>query len=106
MGWGWAQPVLRKERPGCWPYNWLGSVVNHMLCRLVAPWFMVLGCYPILRGCSVVGWLCVYRLARASLTVSLLRPLARLLDSTLLPTAEAMRAMNPCLFRFFLWEGW
>jgi hypothetical protein len=42
----------------------------------------------------------------ASDTVSLFLPLARRPASTLLPLADSMRVLKPCLFLLFLLEGW
>ena len=41
-----------------------------------------------------------------SLTDTLLRPFLLRALSTFLPAAVLMRSLKPCLFRFFLLEGW
>lgn len=39
-------------------------------------------------------------------TDNLFLPFARLLAKTLRPFAEAILSLNPCLFLFFLFDGW
>jgi len=39
-------------------------------------------------------------------TDNLFLPFARLLAKTLRPLAEAILSLNPCLFLFFLFDGW
>ncbi len=47
-----------------------------------------------------------YLFARAVLTVSCLRPFALLAAKTLLPLGVDILSLKPCLFLFFLSEGW
>lgn len=47
-----------------------------------------------------------YLLARAALTVKLFLPLALLAAKTLLPFGVDILSLKPCLFLFFLSDGW
>lgn len=47
-----------------------------------------------------------YLLARAALTVKLFLPFALLAAKTLLPFGVDILSLKPCLFLFFLSDGW
>jgi hypothetical protein len=52
-----------------------------------------------------IRWIFYFKCVRSSETDSFFLPLARRLEITALPLAEAMRALKPCLFFLFLFDG-
>lgn len=55
---------------------------------------------------TCIGWLTDYLLAREALTVNLFLPFALLAANTLLPFGVDILSLKPCLFLFFLSDGW